>query len=175
MPIQTTDDRFNKTAIYYEAYKSGATISDIARHFDRSINTVKKYLREHPKYEDPGSGNHTKRGSTGVKPNKYYHQGSKQLTFNCPQELLEKIDLVPGRNRKDKYLKAFKLYTRKLPKNRSAPVATFDKTDVSISFYCPQDLVDKLDSNKDVPKSLILSRNKKFIAALELLIEKHAF
>lgn len=167
------DDSVNKTAIYYDMYSSGSTISDIARHFDRSINTVKKYLREHPEYVDPGSGNRLKKSDRKVGKKKYYHVGAKQLNFRCPQELLQRIDLVPGKNRKSKYLQAFKLYTRKLPKNRFHPQLKSTSKDPLISFYCPQEIVDILDDNTDIENKDILSRNQKFIASLELLLKKH--
>lgn len=156
------DDLTNKTNLYFDMYhRQGYTLKEIAREFNHSVNTIKKYISQHPKFKPPGRGNRTDR--------RYKKTASKvetkELSFMCPESLLERIDRVPGRNRKEKYIAATKRYLRR--KNKPLPKLKGSLSDTKITFSCPIDLVKKLDT--DFGQSL--TRSAKLIAAIELLCE----
>ncbi|WP_319418965.1 hypothetical protein [Pleurocapsa sp. FMAR1] len=177
MNKETKDDSTNKTFIYYEMYKNGFTLTDIARHFGRSINTIKTHIRYHPKYEDPRSGNRlTKDRRNTATKSKSKNDKTKQLSFYCPEILLDRIKLTPGIKLKDRYIKAFEQYLKLSFKKRSDPKLKSTSSDKKINFLCPQKLVDKLDKpNLDRIKKIgdDLSRSHKIIAALELFCESN--
>ncbi|WP_319422407.1 hypothetical protein [Pleurocapsa sp. FMAR1] len=163
------DDSTNKTFIYYQMYKEGLTLTEIARHFNKSINTIKTYIRKHPKYKNPGSGNRlSKLDRNTVKKDKSINDSTKQLSFYCPESLLDRIKLTPGIKLKDRYINAFEQYLKLKVKDRPASKLKATASDKKVNFLCPSYLVDKLDNTNKK-----LTRSQKIIAALELICESN--
>ena len=105
------DDSVNKTALYFEKHQQGLTVKEIAEHFNRSVNTVRKYLAEHPKYEPPGRGNRVKAEDRNIyRVKKKVTDVNKHVTFYCPPALLDRFDGLPiSGSRTDKLIEAMKL------------------------------------------------------------------
>lgn len=172
-----TDDSTNKTFIYYEMYDQGFTLTQIAKHFGRSINTIKAHIRHHPKYKDPKPGNRlTKDRRNTATKSKSKNDKTKQLSFYCPEILLERIKLTPGIKLKDRYIKALEQYLKLSFKKRPEPKLKAISSDKKVNFLCPEKLVTGLDEpdKKRIEKTgSDLNRSQKIVAALELFCESH--
>lgn len=171
-------DDINKTFLYYEKHQEGLSLTAIAKYFGRSINTIKSHIEKHPDYIKPGPGNFQPKpkGSRIVGTNKSVNYKTKNLVFNCPQCLLDRLDLIPSVTRKEKYLKAIKQYLDLKKSDR--PLATLQASklrDPQIKFLCPEKLINKLDEHKQKNQKdkKLASRTSKIIAAIELFCQSN--
>lgn len=169
---QTTDDAVNQTALYFEKYQEGYTITQIADHFERSRPTIYKYLEKHPKYEPSGAGNKITKEQGRVLPKntgKSINEDSSQLVFRCPDELYDRLNnLLPLETLKDKLIKAIEQY---LDLKVSDRPKTKIKSKNSNSFHSskiPNKLIDKLNQSYKSEKNQ--TRQDKITAAIELFL-----
>ncbi len=166
------DDLVNKTALYFQKLEELQTISAVARYFDRSINTIKKYLEKHPEFVPPGRGNKIKKEDGRILPkNAGRLLNTKQVVFYCPEALNDRIEKIKiSKFKRAKYEKALELYLDLDPSDRPRVKNKSTTKDFFTKFYCPIPLFLRLDQfHEDEPN---ISKNEKIIAAIELFCEK---
>ena len=169
------NDETNKTYLYFEKYRDGMKLKDIAQHFGRSINTIKKYLEDHPDYRPRGRGNKISKANGRVLPKntgKSINKNTKQVTFYCNQQLLDRLDLINSIDtRKAKYIAAIEDYLKLNCRDR--PKANLSSTvkDRLVKFNCPNKLLTRLDRNYKSEANK--TRTDKIIAAIELFCKNH--
>ena len=173
-PINKLDDsnKKDRPPLYFDLYSKGYTLRAIANFYDRSLNTIKAYIRQHPDYQDPGSGNYSTstnsyKSRLTVKNKNLISKNAftKQVTFWIPTEIYDRITSLKGNN-KEHYKEAIAQYFDIPKKQRSLASRLSNKNiDKRISFLCPIELVNLLDED------LSITRNSQFVGALECYLQ----
>ena len=160
----TKDENIDPASAYFEEYQNGSTIIDICRKYDKSRNTVLKYLRQNKGFKQPGSG--YKVTGKNRKAGNIRTEETERIYFNFPQDLKSEIDTYcPGKNRTEKISKAIESYL-KLP-SAKRPKAKNKSSDSKDAFHVllSAKLVKKMDRSKG-------DRTSKVIAAIEVYVDK---
>lgn len=161
---RTSDESVDPSGAYFADYEKGMTIIGIARKYEKSRNTILKYLRKIPEFKQPGSGNHTK-GSNRVIGN-VREEETQVISICLSHELKQRLDLAPGRNRTEKIQQAIKQYLDLKVADRPKPKHKNTVKDWKTRAAINSNLVKKLDrTNKKA------TRYSKIVAAVELFLE----
>ena len=104
----------NKSALFFEQYQKGRTITEIADMFSTTRTTVTKYLKKHDKYVPQGHGNrlpYEKRNLPTKPESQRVANTTRLITVNVPYDLLDNLDCLPeNKNRTEKILEGIQLY-----------------------------------------------------------------
>ena len=160
----TKDENIDPASVYFEEYLAGSTIIDICRKYDKSRNTVLKYLRQNDDFEQPGSG--YKVTGKNRKAGNIRTEETERIYFNFSQDLKSEIDsYCPGKNRTDKICKAIESYLQAPAAKRTKAKNKSSDSNDSFHVLLPAKLVKKMDRSKG-------DRTSKVIAAIEIYVDK---
>lgn len=160
MPIAkiSQNAEIDPASAYFEDYKNGSTIVDICRKYGKSRNTVLKYLRQNEDFVPPGGG--YKVTGDARKVGNIKHEEVRLVAFNCPVELINKLDQVPGKNRTVRIHRAVENYLQVPKSDRYRSKYSTKDPYVPIRFKLELRLLKKLDRSNG-------ERTGKLIAAIE--------
>ena len=161
----------NKTALYFEQYQKGLTVTAIAKKFGTSRETVNTYLKKHDKYKPRGRGNKlTKKQGRVITPPATIE--AERINFYASSELLDRLQSIGGYlNRTDRLIAAIEDYLALKVKDRPQANPKHVVNDRTIALNLPVSLKQKLD--REYKTEANKTRTEKIIAAIELFCHKH--